>query len=273
VLAIAVSAGSTDALDEPLRLTAQTTSTLPLPDVRFTLSRASAADDARILGTGSTVSGTASLSVAALRSEILRLFPDAADGEAFLIDASIPAPMANQPALAEAAPLSVTYRVPPPPPFDTDLALIGVLCLALFLLNVIAFVRVRRARIRRMVARPDGYDLPNRLMAVTVFRDALKHTVTLTRKTMTVGRGSSNDINIGDDNKVSRQHGVIMWRRDDWCYTNRKRDVHVRIGGRRVRGFRLVKLEPVTEIEMGDARVFFHSNAQQDISELTRTNL
>lgn len=151
--------------------------------------------------------------------------------------------------------------------------MIVVLCVALFWLNVIAFQRVRRARIRRMIARADGYDLPNRLMAVTVYRDALKHTVTLTRKTMTIGRGSSNDINIGDDNKVSRQHGVIMWRRDDWYYTNRKPDVYVRIGGRRVRGYKLVRLEPVTEIEMGDARVFFHTNSQQDISELTRTNL
>lgn len=274
-LTLSVVEGSLANLDAPLRLNAQTTSTLPLPDMRFTISRASRPDEARPLGVGSapTVSGLASLSIASLRREIERYFPDAAADETFLITASIPAPQPNQPALAIGEPLSVTYQPMPPPPFDTQLALIVVLCVALFLLNVIAFERVRRARIRRMIARPDGYDLPNRLMAVTVYRDALKHTVTLTRKTMTIGRGSANDINIGDDNKVSRQHGVIMWRRNDWYYTNRKPDAFVRIGGRRVRGYRLVRLEPVTEIEMGDARVFFHTNSQQDISELTRTNL
>ncbi|MFQ3659559.1 MAG: VWA domain-containing protein [Anaerolineae bacterium] len=274
-LTLTVVEGSLANLDAPLRLNAQTTSTLPLPDVRFTLSRATQPTEARPLGAGSapTVSGLASLSIASLRQEIQRHFPDAQADEAFLIGASIPAPVAGQPALALAEPLTVTYRPLPPPPFDTELALIVVLCVALFLLNVIAFQRVRRARIRRMIARPDGYDLPNRLMAVTVYRDALKHTVTLTRKTMTIGRGSANDINIGDDNKVSRQHGVIMWRRNDWYYSNRKPDVYVRIGGRRVRGYKLMRLEPVTEIEMGDARVFFHTNSQQDISELTRTNL
>lgn len=275
ILTLSVVEGDLDNLDAPLRLNAQTTSTLPLPDVRFTLSRATRPDDARPLAVGSapTVSGLASLPVASLRREIERHFPDATDGETFLIAARIPAPLPDQPALAVGEPLSVTYRPVPPPPFDAELALIVALCVALFLLNVIAFQRVRRARIRRMIARPDGYDLPHRLMAVTVYRDALKHTITLTRKTMTIGRGSANDINVGDDNKVSRQHGVIMWRRNDWYYTNRKPDAFVRIGGRRVRGYRLVRLEPITEIEMGDARVFFHTNSQQDISELTRTNL
>jgi hypothetical protein len=35
----------------------------------------------------------------------------------------------------------------------------------------------------------------------------------------------------------------------------------------------LHELEPVTEIEIGDAKVFFHSSTQQDVSELTKTNL
>jgi Mg-chelatase subunit ChlD len=274
-LTLSVVEGSLDNLDAPLRIGAQAASTLPLPDVRFTLSRSSQPTDVRPLAAGSapTLSGFASLPVASLRQEITRHFPDAQANETFLISASIPAPLPDQPPLAAAEPLTLTFQPLPPPPFDTELALVIVLCVALFLLNVIVFRRVGRARIRRMIARPDGYELPNRLMAVTVYRDALKHTVPLTRKTMTVGRGSSNDINIGDDNKVSRQHGVIMWRRDDWYYTNRKPDAYVRIGGRRVRGYKLVRLEPVTEIEIGDARIFFHTNSQQDISELTRTNL
>jgi metal-sulfur cluster biosynthetic enzyme len=275
VISLNVLEGALDRLDAPLRLEALTNPTLPLPDVRFSIATSSDPTTRYPLGVGvaPVQSGSAQLVVPNLRAEILRLFPNITDGETLTIGAQIPSSQSNTPPLAQSEPLSVVYTVPPPPPVDTQLVSIGVLTLALFLLNVVAFFRVRRARVRRMIAKPDGYDLPNRLMAVTVYRDALKHTVTLTKKTLTVGRGGNNDINIGDDNKVSRQHGVIMWRKDDWYYTNRKPDVQVRIGGRRVRGFKLVKLESVTEIEMGDARLFFHSNSQQDITELTRTNL
>lgn len=59
-LTLSVVEGSLSSLDAPLRLTAQTTSTLPLPDVRFTLSRAARPEEARPLGAGSapTVSGS-----------------------------------------------------------------------------------------------------------------------------------------------------------------------------------------------------------------------
>ena len=275
VMSLNVLEGALDRLDTPLRLEAFSNPTLSLPDVRFSITTVSDPTTRYPLGNGvaPVQSGSAQLVVPSLRSEILRLFPNIVDGETLTIAAQIPSSQTNTPPLAQSAPINLVYIVPPPPPVDMQSVYIGALTLALFLLNIILLYRVRRARVRRMIARPDGYDLPNRLMAVTVYRDALKHTVTLTKKTLTVGRGGNNDINIGDDNKVSRQHGVIMWRKDDWYYTNRKTDSQVRIGGRRYRGYKLVKLESVTEIEVGDARLFFHSNSQQDITELTRTNL
>ena len=64
-----------------------------------------------------------------------------------------------------------------------------------------------------------------------------------------------------------------MWRRNAWYYANRKSGIKTRINGRKYVGYALFKLEPVTEMEIGSAHLIFHSNAQQDISELTKTNL
>ncbi len=275
VLTLNVVDGALNAPDRPVRIESLSNPTIALPDVRFTINPASDTANRKLI-TGGVVpvqGGNATLTIPNLRAEIQRLFPNTPDATSFEIRAVIPGPAESAPTLAESAPLTFVYTVPPPPPIDTGLALVAALTTALFLLNVLVFFRVGRARVRRMIFRPDGYEMPNRLMAVTVYRDAMKQTNTLTKKTITLGRGSNNDINLGDDNKVSRQHGVIMWRRQEWYYTNRKPDVFVRIGGRRYRGFKLVRLEPVTEIEIGDARVFFHSNSQQDITELTRTNL
>jgi pSer/pThr/pTyr-binding forkhead associated (FHA) protein len=90
---------------------------------------------------------------------------------------------------------------------------------------------------------------------------------------MYVGRGSSNDINLGDDPSISRQHGVVMWRKKGWYYTNRKGPVMTRINGKRYRGLIFYKLEPVTEIEIGHTLLLFHANTQQDISDFIKTNL
>jgi pSer/pThr/pTyr-binding forkhead associated (FHA) protein len=88
-----------------------------------------------------------------------------------------------------------------------------------------------------------------------------------------VGRGSTNDINLGDDPNISRQHGVIMWRNGNWYYSNRKRRAIAVINGKRKIGFVWVKLVPITEIEIGSTLLIFHSSAQQDISELIKTNI
>jgi len=149
----------------------------------------------------------------------------------------------------------------------------ALLVVALLLLNMILFFRVGRARVRRMIFSPDATEMSSRLMALTVRRDNLKQTVVLTKRTMTLGRGSGNDVNLGDDTNISREHAVVMWRRGHWYYTHRKSRLRTRIEGRRITGFVLRVLEPVTELEMGETKVFFHSANQQDVSELTKTNL
>jgi pSer/pThr/pTyr-binding forkhead associated (FHA) protein len=109
-------------------------------------------------------------------------------------------------------------------------------------------------------------------MNITMRRGDLKQSHTLTRKTVNVGRGSTNDINLGDDANVSRQHGTIIWRKNNWWYSNRKKDTMTKINGKKIRGLKLVKLEPVTEIEIGQTLLVFHSNAQQDVSDFIKTN-
>jgi hypothetical protein len=149
----------------------------------------------------------------------------------------------------------------------------ALISLILLLLNWITFFRVGRMRIRRMILNPDSTEMSPRLMALTVRRDSLKQTVVLTKRTVSLGRGNLNDINLGDSTSISREHGVVMWRRGKWFYSNRKPRLKCRVDGRRYSGFILKELEPVTEIEIGDARVFFHSSTQQDVSEFTKTTL
>jgi pSer/pThr/pTyr-binding forkhead associated (FHA) protein len=132
---------------------------------------------------------------------------------------------------------------------------------------------VGRKRVGRVINYPDDVELSPQLMTITVHRDGVKQPHTLTKKTVYVGRGSSNDINLGDDPNISRQHGVVMWRKGEWYYSNRKRPVMTRINGKRYRGLMLFKLKPVTELEIGGATLIFHSNAQQDISDFIKTNL
>jgi hypothetical protein len=151
--------------------------------------------------------------------------------------------------------------------------ILWVTALILFLINVALFRGVKRARIRRIIDNPDDYEMSPQLMTVTVRREGVKQAHTLTKKTTTIGRGSSNDINLGDDPNISRQHGVIMWRKARWYYSNRKRRVMSRVSGKRRSGYCFQELKPIAEIEIGGALLVFHSNAQQDISEFIDTNL
>jgi hypothetical protein len=140
-------------------------------------------------------------------------------------------------------------------------------------LNILLFRQVQRSRVYRAIHVPDDIDLSDRLMAVTIRRAGTIKTYPLTKNTIYVGRGSQNDINVGDEAAISRSHGVVMWRRGDWYYANRNPHSSARIDGKRYRGYKMHKLLPVAEIEIGSTHLYFHSNAQQDISELTKTNL
>ena len=140
-------------------------------------------------------------------------------------------------------------------------------------LNILLFRQRAREVIKRRIRTPDRYDLDDHLMTVTIQRDGMRQSFRLTKKTVSIGRGSMNDINLGGDSDISRQHGVIMWRKQGWYYTNRKRQVAARIDGKWYKGYVFRKLEPITNIEIGKTHLVFHSSAQQDISEFISTNI
>jgi len=224
--------------------------------------------------------GVATLVVQDLRREIERLFPNLTEDDNLQIRAFVPSDSPQSADWATSNIITIGYVAPPTIeeslPFTIPYSpyiLPIALSIILFLFNIYLLRQVRQARIRRMIDIPDEYELDNQLMAVTVRFDGRRETHVLTKKTMFIGRGSSNDINLGDDPNISRQHGAIIWRKEQWYYTNRKPRTKVRVNGRRSRGYRLFQLEPVTEIEIGDAQLVFHSNAQQDLSEFIKTNL
>lgn len=274
-----------------------------LPPVDLFAATADAPDDSRQLteaGLTFAENGRAALVVPDIQSQMQALFP-AGDGTGgFTLEARVTAPEAGQPPLALSnpveigvgagqAPVAPAEAAPTPGPSAPDVPASGfnfdftfgidarwipwLLTLALFIFNFLLARWIRRARIRRMIDVVDDYELSPQLMTITVRREGVKQTHPLTRKTVTIGRGSSNDINLGDDPNISRQHGVIMWRRANWYYSNRKPRAFARISNKRYTGYRLHELKPVTEIEIGGALLVFHSNAQQDISEFIDTNL
>jgi hypothetical protein len=149
-----------------------------------------------------------------------------------------------------------------------------VVAAALFLLDLLLIRQINRGRVRRMIDSPDNIDLPDHPLKVSVVAGLNKSSYMLTKRTMTVGRGSANDINLGDDNNVSRQHGVIMWRRRKWYYTNRRRELKALIGKKRVVGYRLVELKDGSQIQIGSAVIVIHSEGfQSETQELIKTNL
>lgn len=287
--------GSLADLALPLTLLVRGNPNANLPNAQFRINRQADSSLVYPLAAGNApfTNGVATLAIPNLKAEVERLFPDIKEGEALDIRASVLG--LNGISLAETdLPLSFRYYNAPAPvvvggdgipvrpltPVEAFFASIpqivlisAALAFALLLLNLIVFFRVGRARVRRMIFSPDTTEMSNRLMALTVRRDNLKQTIVLTKRTMTLGRGSSNDVNLGDDTNISREHAVVMWRRGHWYYTHRKPRLRTRIDGRRLTGYVLRELDPVTELEMGETRVFFHSANQQDVSELTKTNL
>jgi hypothetical protein len=237
--------------------------------------------------------GKATLTVDDLPGKTRALLPSFSNTSQFIVSAVVPGVSPGDPALAasatalpvslnlttDSAPsgtVSTTAGLPPLAVFflnnNERIGRIGIL-LALLVFNYLLLRTIRRARILRLIKKPDSQDLSPQLMAITVRRGDLKQSHTLTKKTVFVGRGASNDINLGDDLNISRQHGAIMWRRGNWYYANRKRQAVTRINGKRYRGLALQKLEPVTEIEIAGNLLIFHSSTQQDLSDFIKTNL
>jgi hypothetical protein len=222
--------------------------------------------------------GRAILKLDDIGASVHALFPDLTPEDRLQISAVVPGvslgdlPLATSNAIpvSVAAPIVQSVTVEP---VGADLRVPILLSLGLLVVNVQLFRWVGRKRVQRVIKYPDDIELSPQLMTMTVHRDGVKQPHTLTKKTVYIGRGSSNDINLGDDPNISRQHGVVMWRKGEWYYSNRKRPVLTRINGKRYRGLKLYKLTPVTELEIGGATLIFHSNAQQDISDFIKTNL
>lgn len=198
--------------------------------------------------------------------------------------------LAGDPPLAVSNALRITLPPLPPTPAPTpepppdpirealpayNLQNVLLACAIVFLvvLNILLLRQIGRERIKRMIRNPDTHELGEQLMTVTVQSGGVRQSHRLTKKTISIGRGATNDINLGSDPAISRQHGVIMWRRNDWWYTNRKPRARTRVDGRWTRGYKLRRLEPITNIEMGGAHLVFHSSAQTDVSEFITTNL
>lgn len=279
----ALTATFTGAADLIVRGSASVT----LPDVAFSAAPAGQPELAQSIGTAPYSEGEAVLSLPDLAATVRALFPDALQGGDYQIMAVVPGLSAGDPALAisNPLPLSISAALPVLPPPVVDLPLIpqrdpriefGVplaLLLAGLLLNTLLLRAIRRRKIQRIIAYPDNVELSPQLMTLTVLRDGIRHAHALTKKTVTIGRGSGNDIHISDDPNVSRQHGAVMWRRGGWFYSNRKGSAVTRIDGRLRRGFFLHRLEGVTELQVGDVIMIFHSSAQQDIADFIKTDL
>ncbi len=286
-LQLDLTSGDASALTGPVRLEVSTNPDFALPAVQFTIAPVADATKTLPLGSASFGSdGRAVLAIDDIYARIHALYPDVTSQDSFQISASVAGVSADDPKLAYSNDLVVAVVTPASAaqtpqtvpavvasPVDLGLAVPIGASLLLLVLNYLVLRAIGRKRIQRLINNPDDIDLSPQLMTLTVHRGDTKQPYTLTKKTMYIGRGSSNDINLGDDPSISRQHGVVMWRKKGWYYSNRKGPVMTRINGKRYRGLIFYKLDPVTEIEIGHTLLLFHSNTQQDISDFIKTNL
>lgn len=260
---------------------------------------ASVSNPAQVFKLGDAVfqaDGKALLQVDNIQGVMDRLYPNRLPTDTYQISASVPSTSPSDPKLAFSSPITISLPVTEQAVVPTSAAAPVVVpgivpavveristindtwvapaaIIGLLALNYLLSRMIRRRRIMKLINTPDNYELSPQLMNITMRRGDIKQSHTLTRKTVNVGRGSTNDINLGDDPNVSRQHGVIMWRKNNWWYSNRKKDTTTKINGKKIRGLALVQLEPVTEIEIASILLVFHSNAQQDVSDFIKTNL
>lgn len=142
--------------------------------------------------------------------------------------------------------------------------------IVLLLIDLFLLRQIRITRIRRLIEGEDAHPLPTSPMVVTVKVDYRSDTYNLLKRTMSVGRGSSNDINLPDDTGVSREHGVLVWRRRKWYFTHRNRRSTSTIDKRNIRGFRLVEVKPSTQIRVRNFILTFHRE-NEDPDDLTKT--
>jgi len=284
---------STTDLQGELTLILNTSAEYEIAPAQFYLAPAGEPDAQRAINPQAAAfnNGVATYTISDVQGLVLRLFPDKPTGTVFAISAEVPGISPTDPIQATVRePIAISVDPPaptaePPPsivpeidiPEETQQQLsvaipIGV-GLFLLLVNYLLYRAVGRARIRRLLAFPDAYELSTQVMRVTVRRQGIQQAHPLTKKTITIGRGSTNDINLGDDPNISRQHAVIVWRKQGWYFSNRKHRVKSSVNGKAKTGYVWVKLEPITEIVIGNTLLVFHSNTQTDLSEFIKTNI
>lgn len=191
----------------------------------------------------------------------------AADGsDALFVSEPLPITLGEAPAVTTPAEAPAAVALP------TDglvipLAIAG----ALLLIDLLLLRQIRQMRVKRMIKYPDDRELPQNTLRLTVTRDGRHQTYSLTKQTMDVGRGTSNDINLTDDTNISREHGVVMWRRGKWYYANRKSQARAVVGGKFLRGYRAQELRPDTQLQIGEYTLVCHYDSEADPDSLLKT--
>jgi hypothetical protein len=284
---VTISGGTFEALSNPITLNVEVGPEINLNRIDTKL-YVPGADAPYQVRDDSIQNGAATITIRDLQSLINEQVPSAKTGDVFQLRIEAPASSPGLPPLAEPYSINFEYVAPPAPPEPIPLPrflqwllainanqtlLLTLITLALALFNIIMLIRVHRLRINRIIGNPDKIELSEQMMTVTVRQAEGKASYPLTKKTMTVGRGEVNDIDLGPSERVSRRHGVIVWRKGRWWYTNRKHNVWAIVEGKRIRGYGLVPLEAITEIEFPDAMMIFHSSAQQNVASLFSTDL
>lgn len=284
LLRIDVTDGSLVAIDQPITFEVNADPEVTMPSVTFALRDPENEALSYPLGTAPLLNGRARLRLNNIQQSIAQILPAVTEQQAVTMLITVPASSPSNPPLALPIELTFAYTPPPPvapaftlpsflfPTFNRD-QLNWLAIIALSITNILMLLRVRRMRIIKSINRPDKSELGDRLMSVTMTSDNGKRTVPLTKKTLFVGRGSSNDIDLGDSPRISRKHGAILWRKGRWWYANRKGDSRSVVDGKTLKGYQLVPLEPVTEIQIADVTLVFHSSAQQDIAVMLSTDL
>ncbi len=297
-LQLTLGEGAVSPLSGVVRMEVNANPGFVLQDARFQIARLTDPRNVQLLGTRPFQGSQAVLVDDNIYQTVSALFPSITAQDQFQITVIVPGLPETDPPLAFSNELVVSLVTPDEPvieapqvveapPVDLPWHLLpatfgGIaiprwslasLAGGLLILNFILFQVVRRRRIDRLIHNVDRHDLSPQLMAITLRRGDMKQSFTLTKKTFNIGRGSTNDINLGDDPNISRQHGVVMWRKKGWYYSNRKGPNVTRIDGKRYRGLVWYRLEAITEMEIGQNLLIFHSNAQQDLSDFIKTNL
>ncbi len=286
-LELTVDGETTERLGGAVTLTVGANPDFAPDEVEVAVARREQPEARALLGTVELgANGRGTLEIADISAAVRALFPQFAENDRLQVVALVPNTAPNEPALALSDPLTFSVAAPTQTvataatsaPVNTGLItlvenwpLLGTLFFGA--INLLLFRAVRGSRIRRLINHADDHDLSPQLMSLTVYRGGVPQHYTLTKKTVTIGRSASNDINLGEDPNISRKHGVVMWRRRNWYYSNRKNGLSTRINGRRRIGFVFERLEPMTELQIGGATLVFHPDSQQNISDFIKTDL